>query len=152
MNILALDLGTKCGWACGNSSGTWNLKPSSSESAGERYRKFKANLAQAYTYYKFDYVTYEEVKYHRATDAAHVYGALEGFLQVFCIDHGIEFKGVGVTTIQKHATGRGMAPKGQKKQIMFDAAIKLFPQHNVTTEDQADALCLLDYSRQHIIE
>lgn len=147
MTILALDLGTSCGWACQNKSGTWNLKPSSSESAGERYRKFRYELQMAFMLFGFEYVVYEEVKYHRATDAAHVYGALEGTLQTFCLDYKLEYRGIGVTTIQKHATGRGMAPKGQKKKMMFDAAVKAFPTHNVTTEDQADALWILDCAR-----
>lgn len=49
MRILALDLGTKCGWAYitpekGINSGTWNLTPSRFDSAAIRFNKFQSNL------------------------------------------------------------------------------------------------------------
>lgn len=144
MNILALDLGTSCGFACTcGTSGVWDLKPKSHESSGQRYVKFSNHLDYHNQHCEIIEIVYEEVKYHRAVDAAHVYGGLEAILQDFCIDRLIEYRGIGVTTIQKAATGRGMAPKGQKKKLMFDAAVKQFKGTNVTSEDQADALWIL---------
>jgi crossover junction endodeoxyribonuclease RuvC len=144
MNTLALDLGTKCGYACTcGASGVWCLKPKSHESSGQRYVRFKAHLDAHTVFCTLKEVVYEEVKYHRGTDAGHVYGGLEAILQAFCIDRLIEYRGIGVSTIQRAATGRGMAPKGKKKQMMFDAAVEKFKGINVINEDHADALWIL---------
>lgn len=144
MNLLALDLGTKCGFACScGKSGVWDLKPSSCESSGQRYVKFNLHLVTHHLFCGFQEVAYEEVKYHRGTDAGHVYGGLEAILQAFCIDRLIEYRGIGVSTIQREATGRGMAPKGQKKKLMFDAAVQMFKGTNVIDDNHADALWIL---------
>ena len=140
MIILALDLGTKCGWATETCNGVWNLKPSAHESAGERYRKFKGYLDLVV----FDFVVYEEIHAHAAVDAAHVYGALMGVLQLGCLEKGIEYKGVGVGTIKKHATGNGHA----KKDAMILAATLKWPDINIIDDNHADALWLLDYATE----
>lgn len=147
MNLLALDLGTKCGYAHRKDSGVWDLQPSQSESAGERYRKFKERSTICIRSWEIDYVVYEEVRNHRAVRAAHVYGGLEAILQTICIEHNIEYKGVPVGTIKKHAAGNGNA----KKPEMIKAAIKLFPSTNVIDDNHADALCLFDYALTNIL-
>ena len=145
MNILALDLGTKCGWAVSSGvSGVWNLKPSTHESAGERYRKFKDLLTAALHHYHIDFVVYEEVHAHVAVDAAHVYGGLMAILQCSCIEHKTEYKGIGVGTIKKHGTGNGHA----SKEDMVLAATLKFPKINIVDDNHADALLLLDYATQ----
>jgi Holliday junction resolvasome RuvABC endonuclease subunit len=142
MNILALDLGTKCGYASSyGASGVLNLKPTTHESAGERYRKFKDWLfvtLQA----SFDLVVYEEVHAHIGVEAAHVYGGLVAVLQTACLETNTEYKGVGVQTIKKHATGNGNA----KKDDMVITATLKFPKVNVIDDNHADALHLLDYA------
>lgn len=145
MKILSLDLGTKCGFACScGLSGVWDLKPTSSESSGQRYVKFNRCLFDHSMLCGFSEIVYEEVKNHRGIDAGHTFGGLEAILQAFCLDRLIEYRGVGVQTIQKHATGRGMAPKGQKKKLMFDAAVLKFKGVHVKDDNHADALWLLD--------
>ncbi len=151
MNTLALDLGTQCGFACScGKSGVWNLKALSSESIGQRYVKFQHHLETHFRACYIIEIVYEEVKFHRGVDAAHVYGALEGLLQKFCIDNEIEYRGIGVSTIQKVATGRGMAPKGQKKKMMFEAAVREFKSVNIISEDHADALWILQAATKPI--
>ena len=142
MNILALDLGTKCGWATENGSGVWELKPSTHESAGERYSKFKRKLHAIL----FDFVVYEEVHAHIGVEAAHVYGGLVAILQTFCLENRIEYKGVPVQTIKKHATGSGNA---KKDDMIFSASMK-FPKINIIDDNHADALHLLDYAQKVI--
>lgn len=143
MNILALDLGTKCGWAskigipC---SGTWNLKAKASDSIGQRYVNFKKELQGIHHAVHLDLIVYEDVHAHAAVDAAHVYGALQGVLQVFCLENKIEYRGIGVGTIKKHATGKGNA----KKDDMICAAAIKWPQVNIIDDNHADALWLLD--------
>ena len=148
MNILALDLGTKCGYASSTGhSGVWNLKPSTHESAGERYRKFKAVLTEIIKAEPINFLVYEEVHRHIGTEAAHVYGGLMAIVQVVCLENAIEYKGVGVQTIKKHATGKGNA----KKDDMILAACLNNKGINLTGgDDQADALCLLDYAQKII--
>ena len=141
MNILALDLGTKCGWANSNGkSGVWDLKPSTHESAGERYRKFQKILEDPML--DVDIVVYEEVHAHIGVEAAHVYGGLVAILQAYCIKYCTEYKGVSVQTIKKHATGNGNA----KKDDMIVAATLKFSKVNVIDDNHADALHLLDYA------
>ena len=142
MNILALDLGTKCGWARNFDSGVWDLKPSTHESAGERYRKFKSYLLDALP--NVSQVVYEEVHAHIGVEAAHVYGGLVAILQCTCIEYSVEYKGVAVQTIKKHATGKGNA----KKDDMIVAATLKFPKINVLDDNHADALHLLDFAQQ----
>ena len=140
MSILALDLGTKCGWATEEDSGVWNLKPSTHESAGERYRKFQDLLENLL--WEIDYVVYEEVHAHIGVEAAHVYGGLVAVLQCECLKKEISYRGIGVQTIKKHATGHGNA----KKDDMLIAATLKFPHINIIDDNHADALHLLDYA------
>jgi len=143
MTILALDLGTHCGYACSNNqSGTWTLKPKTTESAGIRYVKFNEYLSTFMRLNKVTFVVYEEVHAHAAVDAAHVFGAMQGILQLVCINRGIEYKGVGVGTIKKHATGNGHS----KKDAMVASASLKFKSVNVVDDNHADALWLLDYA------
>lgn len=148
MNVLALDLGTKCGWATNAyvlSSGSWNLKAKTTESIGQRYLNFKEELKGMHHAVLFDLIVYEEVHAHAAVDAAHVYGGLQAILQTFCLENSIEYKGVGVGTIKKHATGKGNA----KKDAMICAASMKWPAVNILDDNHADALWLLDYAQKH---
>lgn len=141
MNILALDLGTKCGFADNLKSGVWNLKPKTTESAGLRFVKFEICLTENV---RPDVVVYEEVHSHMGVDAAHVYGGLQAVLQSWCIRRGIEYQGVGVATIKKFATGHHQA----KKEAMVQAAIKAFPQVHILDDNHADALWLHAYAEK----
>ena len=148
MNVLALDLGTKCGWAASFGSGVWNLKPSTHESIGQRYQKLRRELKLIFISHPIDTIVYEEVHAHIGVEAAHVYGGLVAVVQIACIEWGdhyhqvIEYKGIGVGTIKKHGTGNGHA----SKEDMILAATLKFPATNVLDDNHADALILLDYA------
>lgn len=146
MNILALDLGTKCGWSTPDHSGVWNLAPSKFDSAGERYREFRNKLKILSNNYLIEFVVFEEVRAHMAVDAAHVYGGLVAILQTFCLDNQIEYKGVPVGTIKKFATGKGNA----KKPDMILAATRLYPSINIIDDNHADSLCLLHWAKTNL--
>lgn len=149
MNLLALDLGTKCGWASTNGlSGVWDLKPKTTESAGERYRKFQSHLNTFLRLNQIGYVVYEEVHAHAGIDAAHIFGGLQAILQVECITLHIEYKGIGVGTIKKHATGNGHS----KKDAMIMAASLKFKGTNIIDDNHADALWLLNYARKTTLQ
>lgn len=146
--ILCLDLGTKCGWVInGKDNGVWDLRASKFESVGRRYLNFKSTLEIAIGHSEVKTIFYEEVRNHRAIDAAHVYGGLVAVLQTVALERGIEYQGVPVGTIKKHATGKGNADK----EGMVRAATKLFPSVNVIDDNHADALCLYSYVTNNLL-
>lgn len=144
MTILALDLGTKTGFAFFSPphaviSGTWNLAPTRHESEGMRYVKFMRKLKEMHAAAAIDEVAYESVERHAGTVAAHVYGGLMAFVKAFCIENKIEYRGVSVGTIKKSFTGKGNA---DKTAMMAEAARR---GYTVGDSNEADALALLDY-------
>ena len=142
MDILALDLGTKTGWAMLKDgqrfSGTDSFTPGRYQGGGIRFLKFHEWLKEHTT--EVDLVVFEEVRRHLGTDAAHVYGGFLAVLTSFCEQHKIPYEGVPVGTIKKHATGKGNA----NKDLMMAAA----KERGWSPEDnnEADALWLLDYT------
>lgn len=143
MTILALDLGTKCGWAIRwkngtYDSGTWDLSVGRYEGGGMRFVRFRKMLRDVIE--AADLVAYEEVRRHMGTDAAHIYGGLQAVLQEECESRTpkVPYMAVPVGTIKKHATGRGNAPKA----LMIEMAEQLWPDQAIADDNQADALHL----------
>lgn len=138
--ILALDLGTTAGFACGDAehhiSGTWSLAQSRFDGGGMRFVKFRGRLNEALNAYRFEIVYYEEVRRHIGVDAAHVYGGLQAVLQSWCEENRIAYQGVPVGTIKKFATGYGNA----KKERMIEAAIAW--GYCPVDHNEADAIAL----------
>lgn len=144
MTVLALDLGTKTGFALGSkftvsdvTSGTVNFKPTKFASFGRRAKDFAAWLDRLHTLHSLDEVVFEEVRRHIGTDAAHIYGAFLAEVTAFCEDNAIPCKGEPVGTIKKHATGKG----NTKKDGMIAAAKSW--GFNPGDDNEADALALL---------
>lgn len=148
MRILALDLGTKTGWALSQSdghiiSGSQSFKPQRYEGGGMRYLRFYrwlVDVAGPEGQGWVDQVIFEEVRRHLGVDAAHTYGGFLSHLGSFCEDRGIPYKGVPVGTIKKHATGRGNAGKDE-----MIAAMRLLG-HSPADDNEADAIALLHYA------
>lgn len=148
MSILALDLGTKMGWAVldGKSitSGTENFLPGRFEGGGMRYIRFKKWLTELKNNLgNIEEVYFEEVRRHMGVDAAHCYGGFMAHLTAWCEHHTIPYKGVPVATIKKYATGKGNANK--------DAIIKAMKERGYDPQDdnEADALALLGWATQN---
>ncbi len=144
MNIIALDLGTNCGFCVGHAdshiSGTWALHQSRYDGGGMRFVKFRGRLNEALNAYRPEAVYYEEVRRHLGVDAAHVYGGLQAVLQSWCEDNKLPYQGVPVGTIKKFATGRGHA----KKQAMIDAAVAW--GYCPIDDNEADAIALFRWA------
>lgn len=140
MSILALDLGTKTGWAYGTldavMSGVWDLKPRRFDGGGMRFVKFKGELNDILKAGRPAAVMFEEVRNHKGTDAAHIYGGLLGVLTAWCEENEIPYRGVTVQAIKKFATGRGNAGKPD----MIAAALRL--GYEPIDDNHADALAL----------
>lgn len=141
MNILALDLGTSCGWALRKDArvthGSWNLKPKRFEGGGMRYLRFKHALTELKSHGDIDAIYYEEVRSHKGTDAAHIYGGLMATLTAWAEHHIIPYAGIPVGTWKKSLTGNGAAGK----PLVLSTINRL--GYVVETQDEADALGVL---------
>ncbi|MDA9163545.1 hypothetical protein N9N97_01545 [Rickettsiaceae bacterium] len=144
--ILALDLGTKTGWAMIDkhtsiTSGTECFKVNKFQSTGMVFLKFKRWLTELKNRYKhIDYVYFEAVRRHLGTDAAHMYGGFMAHLTAWCEHHDIPYQGVAVGTIKKHIAGKGNA---SKQEVINAVKLKGFKPID---DNEADALALLDFA------
>lgn len=142
--ILALDLGTKTGWAIkleNNQikSGTEPFKPQRFEGGGMRYLRFTKWLEDLnHLSGGINQIYFEEVRRHIGVDAAHAYGGFLAHLSSWCENRQIPYLGIPVGTIKKHITGKGNAGKAEiisgVKKLGFDPS----------DDNEADALALLD--------
>jgi hypothetical protein len=150
MTTLALDLGTKCGWAVMRdgtleNSGVWDLSPKRGDSSGMRFVHFRGRLrAMREGYPDIGDVVYElAVGGYRGNYAPELYGGFQATLTTWCQDHSIRYQGVPVGTLKKWATGKGSA----KKDMMVEAACKRTGL-DITDHDQADAVLLALYAAE----
>ena len=151
--ILALDLGTKCGFALGAkgarpTSGTWELMTSKQrrfESSGMKWVRLHKLLDEsAAGFGKTDLVVIEEVRRHAGTDAAHAYGGALAKVSEWCELHGVPMTAVPVATIKKFATEKGNA----KKDAMIASAKAL--GFDPRDDNEADAIHLWRYSAENL--
>jgi Holliday junction resolvasome RuvABC endonuclease subunit len=145
VSILALDLGTKTGWAMSRPSGdvvsgTFSFKPGRYDGGGMRYLRFTRWLDEIGAERPL-MIYFEEVRRHAATDAAHVYGGLMATLTAWAELRGIPYQGVPVGTIKRHATGKGNAPK---EAMIAAATARGFAPAD---DNEADAIALLFWAR-----
>lgn len=140
-SVLALDLGTKTGFAVRSNgaivSGTQNFSPTRFDSSAMRYIRFRRFLAELDAADPVAQIGYEEVRNHAAVGAAHVYGGFMSTLQVFAEERGIPLEAHPVGAIKKFWTGSGSAPKG--KMI----AVAKAQGFNPKDDNEADALAIL---------
>ena len=140
MNILALDLATKCGWASLHKKkiqhGTVDFHNKQWDGAGMRFLRMRAFIVNIG--WTPDLVVYEAVERHTGgTYSAHVYGGYLAELQSVCEELEIPYTGFGVTEIKKYWTGKGNADK----TAMIECARKR--GFNPKDDNAADALAIL---------
>lgn len=146
--ILALDLGTKTGWAVRSpdgtmlAAGTWDLKEGRFEGGGMRFVRFVSNLKKVRASFAYDMIAFEEVRRHMGVDAAHLYGGFLAQLKVYCGEVDLPYTGIPVGTIKKFATGKGNADK----EKMIAAAKAKWPAIVTTDDNTADALWIAECS------
>lgn len=140
-NVLALDLGTKCGYAIfdGESiiSGTKKLPHAKNIGAGVKFLEFRFWLLELIKRHDIRKVYYERVYRHLGTDAAHAFGGFMYHMAAVCEEVGIKYVGIPVGTIKKSATGKGNA---SKEEMMEFAKANGF---NPVDDNHADALAIL---------
>ncbi len=146
MKILALDLGSKTGWALNGTfdsltCGTESFQNNRFSGGGMRFLKFKKWLEDMQVISGgIEAIYFEEVRRHVGTTAAHVYGGLLAILTSWCEENKIPYEGIPVGTIKKHATGKG----NSGKDIMIQAAKEKWPFQDVIDDNCADALWIMD--------
>lgn len=142
--IMALDLGSKTGWAVRINgkvaSGTVEFKPGRFEGGGMRYVRFSGWLNGIKKNVDPNIIFFEEVRRHLATDAAHVYGGFLAHLTAWAEANKIPYQGVPVGTIKLHATGKGNA--GKNAMIAAMVAKGYAPKD----DNEADALAIMHWA------
>lgn len=154
---LALDPGTKCGWAirCKDGSvdhGTWNLSERSGEGGGMRFVRLLRHLNSLHLEKgPIERICYEEIKSFMVPMAkgsrresmafAAAYGGVKSHIMSWAEERSIPYESVSPGTIKKFATGSGVA---SKDQMMYAAARKL--QLCPVDDNAADAIWLLFYT------
>jgi Holliday junction resolvasome RuvABC endonuclease subunit len=121
MNMLALDLGTRMGWALLQTtemlSGSVSFATNKRAGFGVRFLNFRNWLVEMLggtttaSKHKIDMVVFEDVRNHAGVYAAHVYGGFVAILTSVCEALKIPYRGFGVKTIKKFITGSGNASK-----------------------------------------
>lgn len=143
MSLLALDLGTKTGYAFGAPgcivSGTEDFKANKFAGGGMRFLQFRRWLDRFKEAPGLTEVVYEGVRAHAGVDAAHVYGGFMATLTQWCEVQNIPYQGVPVGTIKKYWTGNGNAKKEQ--MIAAAEALGFKPKD----DNEADAIALFFY-------
>lgn len=138
MITLALDLGTRTGWATQDGDaiqfGYEDFKVARGSGGGMRFVQFRNWLNSLV---KPDQVVYEMVMRHVGTDAAHVYGGFLAILTAWCEERSIPYYGIGVTYIKKKWTGKGNA----SKEVMITETQRR--GYAVNDNNEADAVAIL---------
>jgi len=176
MSLLALDLGSKCGWAIRSldgklHSGFWSLVPSEKSPDNTRWLPLWRNLMRLHGEHRITVVAFELVMSHgrpgetkkaecpscrRVIEmpmnaqnvlAAQVYGGLKAVLEMWCDFHDLPWHSVHVGTLKKFATGSGRATK----RDMVSWAKLRWPEQRVHGDDQADALHILDWLEVEVL-
>lgn len=146
--ILALDLGTTTGYAIKPASGpivsgTMGFKPNRFEGGGMVFIRFSHWLSELNEKAgPIDLVVYEEVRAHRGTTAAHVYGGFLAHLTAWAEFRDLPYQGAPVGTIKKFIAGKGNADKSQ-----VIAAVRARGYAPVD-DNEADAIAILLWAIQ----
>lgn len=148
--ILALDLGTRTGWAAsipgiGVESGVQIFDLRRGESPGMRFLRFRRWLSGMLETLSPGVVAYE-LAHHRGGPATELAVGLQTRVQELAAARGLEYVSVHTGTLKRHATGSGRAPKG----AMIEAARARWPSQTIEGDDQADALCVLAWALDEV--
>lgn len=150
MNILALDCGTKTGWASfvdGRiESGVQDFSLKRGESKGIRFLRFNTWLVGMLDLIK-PYVVVYELAHFRGGHATEILVGMTTRIEEFCEERKIEYSSVHSATLKKFATGGG---KANKEDMMKAAALKF--GRIIDSDDEADALLILAWAREEFGE
>ncbi|WP_254604481.1 hypothetical protein [Achromobacter insolitus] len=144
VNILALDLGAKTGFAlrrrdAGLLHGTEDFTPRASWAPGQKWLRFRSWLSATITEHNITQIAFEDVKRHGPGQvlAAHAYGGFRAMLEMVADQHRVTLVPFGVGQIKKHWTGSGVA---KKDAMVMQSKVRGF---RAVDDNNADALAIL---------
>lgn len=141
MAILALDLGTKAGYAIHRNGeitcGTQRFMQRRSWHPGRRWSDYRSWLSSLVADQQVTLIAYEDVKRHAGTYAAHCYGGFLSMTEMIAQQHNVELISFGVGTIKKEWAGKGNA---KKHHMIAEAERRGFSPPD---DNAADALAIL---------
>lgn len=144
VNVLALDLGAKTGWALRRRDavllhGTEDFTPRASWAPGQKWQRFRAWLSATVMHHNITQIAFEDVKRHGPGQvlAAHAYGGFRAMLEMVADQHRVTLIPFGVGQIKKHWTGSGVA---KKDEMVMQAKVRGF---RAVDDNNADALAIL---------
>lgn len=150
VNILALDLGTKTGFALRRrdgriAHGTQDFTPRKSWSEGQKWARYRAWLIETIREGQVHQVVYElvirhEVKGRPLWGAAHAYGAFQAITHMVCDSFNVDAIGVNLATVKKSFTGSGRA---KKADMIAEANAR---GYRPDSDNDADALAILHWA------
>lgn len=151
MNILALDCGTKTGWAleCNGAveSGVQDFTLKRGESVGMRFFNFRMWLRRMLRRFPVELVIYEQA-HHRGGAATMIGVGMVTRVQEECEISDVKYTPVHSATLKKFATGKG---NSSKTEMMRLATIR-WPGQIIYDDNHADALWLLEYAKKEICD
>lgn len=147
MNILALDLGTKTGWAVSNGgiakAGTWLLgtREEISKAAALRLDRrhdprfirllnFIKDMRRAFPY--IDWIVFEDVEFAKSRMQAHLWATWRA--AIWC-QQGVNIDCIATGKLKQFATGNGNADKDQMAR-----ALTLDPRYQLDKDGVRDTL------------
>lgn len=149
--VVALDLGTLCGWAVRHADGriesnSQRFASARHEGDGARFIKFRAFLhdtkrrveAAGQIIGEVRFETVDFIPEDSGARAPHIWGGFWGVLTGWCEHHGIPYRGVSPGTLKKAATGNGRASKDD-----VSAAVARKFGRTPRDDNEGDALALL---------
>lgn len=144
IKIVSFDLGATFAWATNMETGLQRGHQTLPGIREERLAAFLEFLARIRPWMRLADVVVYETPFARGRDATRSLWGMAGVLEARATEMGLPVVDVAVSTIKKHATGRGDAPKS----TMIDAARRR--GYGGNDEHEADAFCLLKYAEENL--
>ena len=146
MKILALDFGTKCGWAIGTPgdviSDTENFRCRASDSRGMLFVRFDKWINEMLSEHEPDLVVHER-PHLRGRAPTEVLNGMLAFMVKACRIYRVQYTDCPSTTLKKFATGKGNA----SKEKMMEAYRERWKKDPVD-DNECDARWLLEWGQQ----
>lgn len=145
MNILALDIAIKTGWAFWNDAekrvryGLWHLR----SNGAEEVLNLQDRILTAHEHWHVDLIACEDAAMGSKNFRIGVWhGELRGVTRLMAVNIGAKFQTIAPSSLKKFATGNGHA---KKPQMM--AACKTLLGIETDDDNIADALWVLSWAR-----
>lgn len=175
MKVLALDLGTRTGFAVGIdgynlSVGTWTLATQSALRAAKRERLDRRldlriaalwrKIDEVHRSYGIDFLIWEDVQFSTSTAQTQLWSSFRATCWIYAHQHTIKTECCPVATLKKFAAGSGSADKTQmaralcrgNERFVFKNGEVLDTVIGGALDDNAvDALHLLHWSRKTLV-